>query len=442
MAESDDPVPDGKPPPPSAFEQEGAATAAAAAFDVEAGYQAADSSYIRRYVALSALTIRAGPGFDSEDEGRFTRGEILDVVDALQVPGKSHALAIRGRTERGWVTLKLNSNVKEALSVEPVKANAGPAPKRIKPKMDDEVYGASSAPTCIAALSVAMIVVKLLLLGIAIMTGGVFSVVGLSFFYVWIMLLMGSCGFITGAKVFVGPRGIVDGYTSQAKIFETWLCPCKSPPYRQTTTPWSEFVSARVVLSTDGNGRNMIEIKRKTRGALHWKSPDDGCICCASSGMPWLNLGDEKKWCKKINTMAQAHQLDEARMIDRLGGDEREQRVPHPISQAGAGTTFWCVKKATIRAGVSRRSQKIGVLEVGEQLTVLEETQLTSGARRVRIQPTPFIMGWVSMETQGGEVLLSSVAPFPVATTVSPFAGAATAAADAAADAASMPGCS
>eukprot|EP01047_Picozoa_sp_COSAG01_P119951 COSAG01_NODE_48672_length_379_cov_0.710714_1_plen_42_part_10 len=42
MAESDDPVPDGKPPPPSAFEQEGAATAAAAAFDVEAGYQAAD----------------------------------------------------------------------------------------------------------------------------------------------------------------------------------------------------------------------------------------------------------------------------------------------------------------------------------------------------------------------------------------------------------------
>eukprot|EP01047_Picozoa_sp_COSAG01_P079900 COSAG01_NODE_15331_length_1348_cov_2.346677_1_plen_261_part_01 len=65
-----------------------------------------------KYTALKISKIRAQPEMDSEEEGNYMKGDEFEVTEVVEVSGKTgQAPRVRGRTEMGWITLRLGDNV-------------------------------------------------------------------------------------------------------------------------------------------------------------------------------------------------------------------------------------------------------------------------------------------------------------------------------------------
>ncbi len=74
------------------------------------------------------------------------------------------------------------------------------------------------------------------------------------------------------------------------------------------------------------------------------------------------------------------------------------------------GTHLRCVKKAAVRAGFELESERLGFLEPGEEIEVLESCDNYRGQMRVRYEG-----GWTSIESAAGSVLLVHMQSDPTA---------------------------
>ena len=78
---------------------------------------------------------------------------------------------------------------------------------------------------------------------------------------------------------------------------------------------------------------------------------------------------------------------------------------PAPVAP---GTHFRCVRKAAVRAGFELESQRLGFLEPGEEIEVLETR--VNDRRKLRVR---YEGGWTSIESAAGAVLLVNMQPHP-----------------------------
>ena len=76
---------------------------------------------------------------------------------------------------------------------------------------------------------------------------------------------------------------------------------------------------------------------------------------------------------------------------------------------------YRCVRRTIIREGCESWSEKVGVLEQGEEVSALEERVNSDGVTRIRFKAAPTLAttsergkqgGWCSLETQAGEQIL------------------------------------
>jgi hypothetical protein len=83
-----------------------------------------------KYTAVKISKIRAHPEMDSEEEGNYMKGDEFEVTEVVEVSGKTgQAPRVRGRTEMGWITLRLGDNVDKVEEASPRKGQKGGADK-------------------------------------------------------------------------------------------------------------------------------------------------------------------------------------------------------------------------------------------------------------------------------------------------------------------------
>jgi hypothetical protein len=82
--------------------------------------------------------------------------------------------------------------------------------------------------------------------------------------------------------------------------------------------------------------------------------------------------------------------------------DQQYHRTPALSEQlAGSGVVYRCTKKAVLRSGMDKLSERVGTVEEGEQVTAAE-VRVCNGQVRVRLAGR----GWTSLRNPSGEPLL------------------------------------
>ena len=90
---------------------------------------------------------------------------------------------------------------------------------------------------------------------------------------------------------------------------------------------------------------------------------------------------------------------DGSRLLVEDGAYDRAPALSQQL--AGSGVVYRCKKKAVLRSGMDKWSEKVGAVEEGEQVTAAE-VRVCNGQTRLRLAGR----GWTSLRNPSGEALL------------------------------------